>query len=330
MIIGIFQTHNFEKPFLEAACANYHFQVKFFTARLDQDSVAMAKNCDVICCFANDDLNKEVIKSLHDLGVKLIATRSAGFNHIDISAAKEFKIPVVRVPEYSPYAVAEHAVALMLSLNRKIPQAYLRVKELNFTLDGLVGFDLHGKTVGVIGVGRIGKTFAKIMNGFGAIVLGYDIQKDEDLERTGVLKFVELERLFKESDIISLHVPLNAQTKHLINQNTIQMMKSAVMIINTGRGGLIDTTALIEALKKKKIGSAGLDVYEEEEGVFFEDLSCLGIEDDKLARLLTFPNVLITSHQGFLTAEALSNIAQTTFQNIADFGAGRELVNKVI
>jgi D-lactate dehydrogenase len=269
------------------------------------------------------------LKLLQSSGVQLIALRSAGFNHVDLISAEKLGLKVVRVPEYSPYAVAEHAVGLILSLNRKIHRAYSRVREGNFSLEGLVGVDLHGKTIGIIGTGRIGAVMAKIMSGFGCNVLAYDTQKDGVLiEKLGV-HYVDLSELFRKADIISLHVPLTPETHHMINESAFSQMKKGVMLINTGRGALIESHALISALKSGHIGSAGLDVYEEEENIFFRDLSEQILQDDVLARLLTFPNVLITSHQAFLTQEALAKIAETTFQNIRDFELGNVLINEV-
>ncbi len=329
MKIGVFQTHAYEQPYLQVANEEFQFDLKFFEPRLNEQTVDLAKGCDVICSFANDRVNREVIEKLRDHGVKLIATRSAGYNHIDIEAAKAFGIPVVRVPEYSPNSVAEHAVGLILCLNRKIHRAYQRVREQNFSLNGLVGFDIKGKKVGVIGVGRIGKVFAQIMHGFGATVLGFDLEEDAELKAKGVLTYVDLRTLYSASDIISLHVPLTPSSLHLINEDAFGLMKKGVLLINTSRGGLIDSKALISNLKTGKVGSAGLDVYEEEGAVFFENHSEEILHDDVLARLMTFPNVLITSHQGFLTAEALGNIATTTLKNIDDFCKGRPLANKV-
>jgi D-lactate dehydrogenase len=258
----------------------------------------------------------------------LIALRSAGFNHVDLSAAARLNIPVVRVPEYSPYAVAEHAVTLVMALNRKIHRAHARVREWNFSLDGLVGFDLHGKTVGIVGTGRIGQVAARIFRGFGCEVLAYDARPDTTFaEQTGV-SYCELPRMYRESHIISLHVPLTPQTRHMVDDEALALMKPGVFLINTGRGALIDSPALLKALKSGHLGAAGLDVYEEEEGVFFQDLSGQIVQDDVLARLLTFPNVLITSHQAFLTCEALGNIAQTTLQNISAFEQGGPLLNQ--
>jgi D-lactate dehydrogenase len=258
-----------------------------------------------------------------------LALRSAGFNHVDLPEAAALGMRVVRVPEYSPYAVAELAVALILSLNRKIHRAYQRVRDANFSLEGLVGFDLHGKTFGVIGTGKIGAVAARIMHGFGCRLLGYDVQRNEELARTTGLQYVEFDELYAASDIISLHVPLLPSTRHLINTHAIALMKPTVMLINTGRGALVDTRALIEALKHGRVGAAGLDVYEEEEGVYFQDLSDQVLRDDVLARLLTFPNVLVTAHQGFLTREALANIAETTLASLDAFERGAPLQHEV-
>jgi D-lactate dehydrogenase len=258
-----------------------------------------------------------------------VALRSAGYNHVDLRAASALGLPVVRVPEYSPYAVAEHAVALLLTLNRKIHRAYNRVREANFSLDGLVGFDLHDKVVGLVGTGRIGRVMATIVRGFGCRLLAMDPQPDPVFAQQLSLRYVSLQELYRESDIVSLHVPLTPSTRHLIDAEALQTMKRGVVLINTGRGALIDTRALIEALKSEHVGAAGLDVYEEEEKVFFRDLSDRVLQDDVLARLLTFPNVLITSHQAFLTREALANIAETTLANIATFERGDPLQNEV-
>lgn len=327
MKVSLFDTHGFERAFLEEANQEFLHEVIYFEPRLDRRTAKLAQGFDVVCSFVNDHVDAETIRILKEEGIQLIALRSAGYNHVDIQAALRFGIPVVRVPEYSPYAVAEHAVALILALNRKIHHAYIRVRELNFSLNGLVGFDLHGKTVGIIGTGRIGSVAARIMSGFGCKVLAHDIQPNPDLIKGA--SYVELPALYRQSDIISLHLPLTDKTRHLIDEKAVALMKPGVMLINTGRGALIDSKALIEALKTGQIGAAGLDVYEEEEGIFFQDLSDHVLNDDILARLLTFPNVLITSHQGFLTREALINIARTTFQNISDFESGRPLRNKV-
>jgi D-lactate dehydrogenase len=289
--------------------------------------LALGFNC--VCAFANDHLDAPTLKALKAGGTNLIALRSAGFSHVDLSAANKLDLKVVRVPEYSPYAIAEHVVALIQTLNRKTHRAYNRVREGNFSLDGLVGFDLHGKTIGIIGTGRIGKVLAKIMTGFGCRVLLNDIHRDEILAGELRCRYTDLEEIFRECDIISLNVPLTPETRYFINENTLSKMKKGVMLINAGRGALIDTQALISALKSGQVGSAGLDVYEEEEDIFFQDLSGKIISDDILARLMTFSNVLITSHQGFLTQEALANIAKTTLENISEFEMGKKLTNVV-
>ena len=289
----------------------------------------MAIGFDAVCSFVNDELGREALTVLGQGGTRLVALRSAGFNHVDLDAAAAVGLTVVRVPEYSPHAVAEHAVALMLTLNRKTHRAYARVREGNFSLEGLVGYDLHGKTIGVIGTGRIGTVLLRILGGFGCRLLAYDIAQDPHVTRELGARYVELPELLAASDIISLHVPLTPATRHVIDGGALAQMKKGVVVINTGRGALIDTPALVSALKNGHVGAAGLDVYEEEEGVFFEDLSGQVLQDDVLARLLTFPNTLITSHQGFLTGEALANIAETTLANIESFERGDSLVNVV-
>lgn len=326
MRVALFDTHEFERVVFEKANVNQH-ELRFLNVRLSSQTVEAARGCDAVCCFAHDTVDAAVLLKLKGMGIKLIALRSAGYNHVDVEAAKNMGIPVVRVPEYSPYAIAEHAIGLLLSLNRKIHRAFNRVRELNFSLEGLVGFDLHGKTVGVIGAGRIGKVFCKIMAGFGCNVLVYDPKPDQEVG--AFAKYVSLEDLLQQSDIISLHVPLSKQTHHILNQAAFDRMKKDVFVVNTGRGALIDTQALIKALKMKRIGGACLDVYEEEESVFFRDLSERGIDDDLLARLLTFPNVIVTAHQAFLTKEALENIAETTLENISAFEAGADLKFRV-
>ncbi|KAF2955866.1 2-hydroxyacid dehydrogenase [Marinitoga sp. 38H-ov] len=315
MKIAFFSAKKYDIDFFDFANKKYEFEIKYFETRLNEKTTILAKNFDVVCAFVNDNLNSEVLKNLKENGTKLIALRSAGFNHVDLDSAKKLGLRVVHVPKYSPYAVAEHTVALILSLNRKIHKAYFRVKENNFSLDGLLGFDLYGKTVGLIGTGKIGRIVANILKGFGMNILGYD--KYPNNEFSG--KYVNLDTLLKKSDIISLHTPLNKETYHIINKENIRKMKNGVMIINTSRGGLIDTKAVIEGLKSKKIGYLGLDVYEEEENIFFEDLSSEIIDDDTFVRLTSFPNVLITGHQGFFTCEALTNIAETTLENIYNY-----------
>lgn len=328
MKIAFFDSHKFEQNIFKNENINSHHQITFFETRLTEQSANLAAGFPCLCAFVNDRLDKKTLQIITTNGTQLIALRSAGFNHVDLNAAQELGLKVVRVPEYSPHAVAEHAIALILSLNRKIHRAYNRVRENNFSLEGLVGFDLNKKTVGLVGTGRIGSVMAKILKGFGCYVLAYDVNPDPKLIELGV-QYTPLNELLQKSDIISLHVPLTPQTHHLINEKSLALTKHGVMIINTGRGALIDTKALIQFLKSTHIGYAGLDVYEEEEGIFFENLSEQILHDDQLARLLTFPNVLLTSHQAFLTQEALSNIAHTTLQNISDFEDGKKLINEV-
>lgn len=330
MRIAVFDTHPFEKPYLEAAARAHSHELSFLDVRLNENTACLAGGFPVVCAFVNDRLNVAVIQSLRDSGTKLIALRSAGFNHVDLAAANAAGLPVVRVPEYSPYAVAEHAVALLLSLNRRTHKAYARVREGNFSLDGLVGFDLHGKTAGIVGTGRIGSILARILHGFGCDLLAFDIEPKPALTRQYGVRYVDLQTLLRESDIVSLHVPLTPKTRHLIDDAAFREMKAGAALINTGRGALIDTRALIQALKSGHLGFAGLDVYEEEENVFFRDFSGQIIQDDTLARLLTFPNVLITSHQAFLTREALTRIAETTLESVTDFSLGRPLRNQVL
>lgn len=329
MKIAFYNTHTFEKPFFIHENQNYDHSITFLETKLNEQTVELARDHDCVCAFVYDHLNGGVLSRLKELGVRLIALRSAGFNHVDLEAAAKLNLPVVRVPAYSPYSVAEHTVALILALNRKIFQAVSRVRENNFSLDGLIGFDLHGKTVGIIGTGKIGSVVAKIMRGFGCNVLAYDISPNLELGENLNIQYVDLPYLLKNSDIVTLHVPLTPRTHHIIDVTAFVQMKPRAMLINTGRGGLIDTQALIQALKNNRIGYAGLDVYEEEEGIFFENLSGHVIQDDILMRLLTFPNVILTSHQAFLTKEALENIAHETLKNISDFELGKKLINEV-
>jgi D-lactate dehydrogenase len=329
MKICFFDTRSYDRDFFCLMNKDFNHEFHFIETRLSEKTAPLAAGFEVVCSFVNDRLNEEVLQQLADNGTKLIALRSAGYNHVDLPAAKKNNLKVVRVPEYSPYAVAEHVVALLMTLNRKTHKAYNRVREGNFSLEGLVGFDLHGKVIGVIGTGKIGMALIKIMRGFGCHVVAYDIQPDnKEAEQLG-FKYLEFEEVLKRSDVISLHVPLRPETKHIINDATLGLTKKGVVLINTGRGGLVDTRALISALKKGHLGGAGLDVYEEEENYFFKDMSGQVLDDDMLARLLTFPNVLLTSHQGFLTHEALSNIAQTTLFNISEFEKKLPLTNEV-
>lgn len=323
MKISFYDTHAFEKSNFENLFKTHNYRFDFHYTRLTEKTAELAKGADCVCVFVNDALNATVLEKLKLGGVKLIALRSAGYNHVDLAAAKKLSLKVVRVPEYSPYAVAEHAVALLLTLNRKTHKAYNRTRENNFSLDGLVGFDLHEKTIGLVGLGRIGSVMAHIMKGFGCKVLGYDQIQNPELVRLGV-EYVDLQTVLKNSDVISLHVPLNKETLHIINTNTLALTKPGVILINTSRGGLIETKALIKFLKNSHIGAAGLDVYEEEADIFFQDHSEHILQDDVLSRLMTFPNTLITSHQGFLTAEALKNIADTTLENINDYSVSAD------
>lgn len=329
MRVAFFSTRSYERPVFEAANPVHGHTLTFFDTGLDLSTAALARGHDAVCIFVNDHADAAVLRELKHVGVRLIALRSAGFNNVDLLEAQRLELPVVRVPEYSPHAVAEHAMCLILALNRKIHRAYLRVRELNFSLDGLMGFDLHGATVGVIGTGRIGAAMVRILDGLGAKILAYDLNPCAELVQRYSVRYVTLPELYAASDVITLHCPLTPQTHHLIDADAFAQMKPEAILINTGRGALINSRALITALKAGRIGGAGLDVYEEEEGVFFYDLSQRVLHDDVLARLLTFPNVLITSHQGFLTREALNNIAATTLANITAYEKGDELVNVV-
>ena len=307
----------------------YNYDIRYYKGHLNPNNVVLTQDTDVVCIFVNDTADAAVIDAMVDNGVKLLALRCAGFNNVDLKAAKG-KLPVVRVPAYSPYAVAEYSLALMLSLNRKIHRAYWRTRDGNFSLNGLMGFDMHGKTIGIIGTGKIAKLLIRLLKGFGMRILAYDLYPDMKFAGEEGISYVSLDELYRESDIISLHCPLTDQTKYMIDKDSIDKMKEGVMIINTGRGQLINTNDLIEGLKEKKIAAAGLDVYEEEGEYFYEDKSDKIIDDDVLARLLSFNNVIVTSHQAFFTKEALHNIAETTLQNIEDFRCHRPLVNEVI
>ena len=307
----------------------YNYDIRYYKGHLNPNNVVLTQDTDVVCIFVNDTADAAVIDAMVDNGAKLLALRCAGFNNVDLKAAKG-KLPVVRVPAYSPYAVAEYSLALMLSLNRKIHRAYWRTRDGNFSLNGLMGFDMHGKTIGIIGTGKIAKILIRLLKGFGMRILAYDLYPDMKFAGEEGISYVSLDELYRESDIISLHCPLTDQTKYMIDKDSIDKMKEGVMIINTGRGQLINTNDLIEGLKEKKIAAAGLDVYEEEGEYFYEDKSDKIIDDDVLARLLSFNNVIVTSHQAFFTKEALHNIAETTLQNIEDFRCHRPLVNEVI
>jgi D-lactate dehydrogenase len=327
--IALFDTHAYERLPFEAANERYHHALTFLEPRLTRETASLAAGHEVVCSFVNDRLDAAALGVLRDAGVRLIALRSAGYNHVDLPAAAALGLTVARVPEYSPFAVAEHAAALVLALNRKVHRAYARVREWNFSLEGLVGFDLHGKVVGVVGTGRIGHAVARIFHGFGCRIVGYDLRPDPRLVSELGMRYLDLPDLYREADVISLHVPLTPATYHLVDAPALAAMKRGVFLVNTGRGALIDSRALLAALKSGRVGAAGLDVYEEEEGVFFQDLSSQVLQDDVLARLLTFPNVLITSHQAFLTREALAAIARVTLENVATFERGEPLANEV-
>ena len=328
MRVAVFNTKPHDRSsFLEANVAFGHDLV-FLDVRLTALTAGLAAGFPAVCAFVNDEINRGAIDALARGGTRLIALRSAGFNHVDLAAAQSCGVTVVRVPAYPPYAVAEHAVALMLALNRRIPRAYARVRDGNFALDGLLGFDLHGRTAGIIGTGRIGAAVVRIMRGFGCRVLTTDPIRDPDCESDGA-EYVALPALLAESHIITLHCPLSPDTRHMIDEAAIGTMRHGVMLINTSRGGLIDTVAVIAALKSARIGYLGLDVYEEEADLFFQDLSTYVIQDDVFARLLTFPNVIITGHQAFFTAEAVRNIADTTLRNISQFERGEPTGNDV-
>ncbi len=323
--LAFFDTKPYDKIWFEKLKTEYDIDFKYLETRLNEDTAELAKGCDGIVCFVNDDVSKNVIEILSNLGISLIALRCAGFNNVDFKAAKEKNMCVVRVPAYSPYAVSEFAVGMLLTLVRKIHKAHFRTRDYNFSINGLTGFDLYGKTVGIIGTGKIGKIFNNIVKGFGMNVLAYDLYPDEN---SGI-SYVSLDELFEKSDIISLHCPLTKETHYIIDKDTISKMKDGVIIVNTSRGALINAEALLDGLKSMKIGGACLDVYEEESEIFFEDFSGEIIQDDILARLLSLPNVIITSHQAFLTEEALYNIANVTLGNIKSFFNGEEPENKI-
>ena len=323
MKIAFFDTKSYDTEVFEPKLKSAKIRYKFYDTRLDEDDVILAKGCDAVCVFVNDVVNRNVIDQLSELGVKIIALRCAGFNNVDYKYAAEKGITVVRVPAYSPYAVAEHAMALLMTSTRKIHKSYIRTRDFNFSLQGLTGFDLYGKTVGVIGTGKIGRVFIDICKGFGMKVIAYD---KFPAEITGV-EYKSLDAVYREADILSFHCPLTEDTRHMFNLGTLGKIKPGVVIINTSRGALIDAEALLEGIKTKKIGAACLDVYEEESGYFYEDLSGSIIDDDTLSRLISMPNVIVTSHQAFLTREALENIATTTIDNIKRIDAGEECAN---
>lgn len=321
--VAVFDTKQYDIPGFERYNSE-NISFKFFETKLTEDTAKLAKEFDAVMVFVNDVVNKEVIDQLCEYGVKLVALRCAGFNNVDLAYAKG-KITVVRVPAYSPYAVAEHTMALLLTSLRRIHKAYNRTREFNFSLNGLTGFDLYGKTIGVVGTGKIGKIFINICKGFGMNVIAYDLYPDKEAD----INYVSLDELFEKSDIISLHCPLTTENTYLINKYTIQKMKKGVYILNTSRGKLIDAEALLDGIKEKKIGAACLDVYEDENDIFFKDYSGHILQDDVLARLISMPNVLITSHQAFLTEEALDNIAKTTVNNITEFFNNNNVINEV-
>jgi D-lactate dehydrogenase len=328
MKVAVFSAKSYDRQFLEVANLNHGHELLFLEPRLTEMTATLAAGCQAICVFINDKLDASTVKAIADQGVQLIALRSAGFNHVDLKAAAALGLTVVRVPAYSPYAVAEHTVALILALNRKLYRAYNRVRDDNFSLEGLMGFDLHGSTVGIVGTGKIGQCFAQIMQGFGCRLLAYDVQPNAHCESLGV-EYVALSVLFAQSDVVSLHCPLTPQTHHLVNADSLALVKKGMMLINTSRGGLLDTVAVIEGIKSGKIGYLGIDVYEQEEELFFEDLSNTIIQDDTFLLLQAFPNVMITAHQAFFTRNALTNIADTTLANITDFEQAKPCLNLV-
>ncbi len=325
---AVYSTKTYDREYLSAAAEDISWS--FFEFPLNAQTALSAQGASAVCVFVNDLVDRECLQALSPVDVKLVALRCAGFNNVDLDAAREFGISVVRVPAYSPHAVAEHTVALLLTLNRKIHRAYNRVRELNFSLHGLVGFDVHGKTVGIIGTGKIGRLSAQIFKGFGTKVVAFDRYPDFEWAKSNGVEYLDLDGVLAQSDVVSLHVPLVPDTLHLLNDETIGQMKPGVFIINTSRGKLIDTAALIAALKSGHIGGVALDVYEEEEGVFFEDLSGEILQDDELSRLLTFPNVLITAHQAFLTREALGEIARVSVANMKRFAASEPFIEGTV
>ena len=325
MKIAFYDTHSYDKDAFTKSNQEFNFKITFFDFKLNENTVATSKGYDIVCIFVNDVADKEVKEN----GVKMIALRCAGFNNVDLSEAKAAGIKVARVPAYSPHAVAEHGLSLLLALTRHIPQAYLRTKTQNFNIEGLTGRDLYGLTAGILGTGKIGRTMGDVLSGIGMKLIAYDPFPNEQWAKEKNVEYVSIEEIFKRSDVLSLHCPLTEETKHIVNHDNMKLMKSDAVIINTGRGALIDSKALVHALKHHTIGGAAMDVYEEESKYFFSDWSTNVLTDDVLARLLTFPNVIITGHQAFLTTNALGNIADTTLQNIKDFTEGKDLVNKV-
>ena len=327
--IVFFGAKSYDRESFDKVNEKFGFELKYFKAHPTLDNVSLTQGATAVCVFVNDPVNADIVRAMADHGVKLIALRCAGYNNVDLQAAAEVGIRVVRVPAYSPHAIAEYALALMLAADRHIPRAVTRTRDGNFSLQGLLGFDLYGKTLGVIGTGKIAKVLVRMLSGFGMTILGYDPYPDEEFALVNAMQYVTLDELFQRSDIITLHCPLTPETRYVINAESIAKMKDGVMIVNTGRGQLIDTNALIEGLKSRKIGLAALDVYEEEGNYFYEDTSDAVIVDDTLARLLSFNNVYVTSHQAFFTREALHNIANTTLRNVKDFVEGKSLINEV-
>lgn len=327
--IVFFGAKSYDRESFDKVNEKFGFELKYFKAHPTLDNVSLTQDATAVCVFVNDPVNADIVRAMADHGVKLIALRCAGYNNVDLQAAAEVGIRVVRVPAYSPHAIAEYALALMLAADRHIPRAVTRTRDGNFSLQGLLGFDLYGKTLGVIGTGKIAKVLVRMLSGFGMTILGYDPYPDEEFALVNAMQYVTLDELFQRSDIITLHCPLTPETRYVINAESIAKMKDGVMIVNTGRGQLIDTNALIEGLKSRKVGSAALDVYEEEGNYFYEDTSDAVIVDDTLARLLSFNNVYVTSHQAFFTREALHNIANTTLRNVKDFVEGKSLINEV-
>ena len=329
MKLAFFDAKPYDKPAFDRYAADAGIKIKYYETKLNEDTVELATGADAVCVFVNDTVNREVIDRLYELGVKTVALRCAGFNNVDIKHAAG-KIRVVRVPAYSPYAVAEHAIALLLTSIRRIHKAYIRTRDFNFSLNGMTGFDLHGKTVGVIGTGRIGRVFIDICLGFGMKVLAYDKFPAEGLDNGDTVRYVTTEELFAKSDIISLHCPLTEETYHIINEQSLAACKRGVVLINTSRGALVDAEALLSAIKARQVGAACLDVYEEESDLFFEDTSGHILEDATLARLISMPNVIVSSHQAFLTEEALSNIAETTVENLLALESSGSSENEVL
>ncbi len=328
MKIAVFSARSYDREFLSAANSTAGHRLAFFEARLEAQTVPLAAGCEVVCLFVNDLADAAVLKALAAGGTRLVALRCTGFNNVDLQAAACYGIKVVRVVSYSPHSVAEHAVALLQAINRKIHRAYNRTRDANFTLDGLMGFDLNGKTVAVVGTGKIGRVFAKIMLGFGCEVLGYDVFRSPEFEALGA-RYAAAAEIGERADIISLHCPLTPETKHIVNAHTLARVKRGALLINTSRGGLIDTEAAIEALKSGQLGGLALDVYEQEANVFYRDLSGTVVDDDLLARLLSFPNVIVTGHQAFFTREAITTICETTINSVNEFAAGQPLSNVI-